>query len=214
MKTKKIAFTLIELLVVIAIIGILATVSIISLTNARAKSRDAKRAGDMKQVQTALELFFNDKNRYPTAAEWSTGQIFSTSTIGTSTYMQVVPSAPTPADGTCSVSYNSYNYMPIDDGNKYCVDFCVGGVVGQLNSGQLCLTPAGILNGSCCGKSECSPIVYGSQSYNTVKIGDQCWFQENLDYGTRIDAVNNQTDADSGVFEKYCYNNLDANCTV
>jgi len=55
-KPKK-AFTLIELLVVIAIIGILATVSIISLTNARAKSRDAKRAGDMKQIQTALELF-------------------------------------------------------------------------------------------------------------------------------------------------------------
>ncbi|OIO06909.1 hypothetical protein AUJ35_03135 [Candidatus Falkowbacteria bacterium CG1_02_41_21] len=68
MNSKK-AFTLIELLVVIAIIGILATVSIISLSNARAKSRDAKRAGDMKQVQTALELFFNDNNRYPTATE-------------------------------------------------------------------------------------------------------------------------------------------------
>jgi len=67
MNSKK-AFTLIELLVVIAIIGILATVSIISLSNARAKSRDAKRVGDMKQIQTALELFFNDKNRYPTAA--------------------------------------------------------------------------------------------------------------------------------------------------
>ena len=51
---NKPAFTLIELLVVIAIIGILATVSIISLSNARAKSRDAKRAGDMKQVQTEI----------------------------------------------------------------------------------------------------------------------------------------------------------------
>lgn len=61
---------------VIAIIGILATISVIALSNARAKSRDAKRAGDMKQVQTALELFFNDQNRYPTAEEWNTGQIY------------------------------------------------------------------------------------------------------------------------------------------
>jgi len=214
MKSKKTAFTLIELLVVIAIIGILATVSILSLTNARAKSRDAKRAGDMKQVQTALELFFNDKNRYPTAEEWNTGQIFSTSTIGTSTYMQIIPSAPTPADGSCGPGQNSYNYAPIGDGNNYCLDFCVGGVVGQLDSGRLCATPAGILNGSCCGKPECSPIVYGGQSYNTVKIDDQCWFKENLNYGTRIDGVNNQADADAGTFEKYCSGNLDANCIV
>ena len=80
MKFNKKAFTLIELLVVIAIIGILATISIVSLSNARAKSRDAKRAGDMKQVQTALELFFNDKGRYPSASEWDANQIFSTST--------------------------------------------------------------------------------------------------------------------------------------
>ena len=95
---RKKAFTLIELLVVIAIIGMLATISVIALQNARAKSRDAKRAGDMKQIQTALELFFNDKNRYPTVDEWSTGQIYSTSTNSTSTYMQIIPTAPTPAD--------------------------------------------------------------------------------------------------------------------
>ncbi|PIT95109.1 pilus assembly protein [Candidatus Falkowbacteria bacterium CG10_big_fil_rev_8_21_14_0_10_39_9] len=71
--TKKPAFTLIELLVVIAIIGVLVTVSIITLSNARAKSRDAKKAGDIKQVQTALELFYNDMNRYPTAEEWNSG---------------------------------------------------------------------------------------------------------------------------------------------
>ncbi len=85
--SNKKAFTLIELLVVIAIIGILATISVITLSNARSKSRDAKRAGDIKQVQTALELFFNDQNRYPTAEEWATGQIFSTTTDSTSTYM-------------------------------------------------------------------------------------------------------------------------------
>jgi prepilin-type N-terminal cleavage/methylation domain-containing protein len=49
MKTKK-AFTLIELLVVIAIIGLLATISVIALNNARAKGRDARRVADIKQI--------------------------------------------------------------------------------------------------------------------------------------------------------------------
>ncbi|MFA7702591.1 MAG: prepilin-type N-terminal cleavage/methylation domain-containing protein, partial [Patescibacteria group bacterium] len=96
------AFTLIELLVVIAIIGVLATVSIIALSNARSKSRDAKRVGNMKQVQTALELFFNDNGRYPTEEEWALGSLFSTTSLATTTYLQVIPTSPTPADGNCS----------------------------------------------------------------------------------------------------------------
>ncbi|TSC78674.1 MAG: putative General secretion pathway protein GspG [Parcubacteria group bacterium Gr01-1014_33] len=52
-------FTLIELLVVIAIIGILASVVLASLNNARRKSRDARRISDMKQIQLALELYYD-----------------------------------------------------------------------------------------------------------------------------------------------------------
>jgi prepilin-type N-terminal cleavage/methylation domain-containing protein len=64
-KKQFFAFTLIELLVVIAIIGILATVSVIALNNARAKSRDTKRVADIKQLTTALALYYNDKKEYP-----------------------------------------------------------------------------------------------------------------------------------------------------
>lgn len=147
-KPKK-AFTLIELLVVIAIIGVLATISIIALQNARAKSRDAKRAGDMKQIQTALELFFNDKNRYPTAEEFALGSIFSTSTYGTSTYMQIIPSAPTPSDGSCTSGQNSVYYQQTENGNSYTISFCLGNTTGTLTAGPKCLTPAGIMDVDC-----------------------------------------------------------------
>ena len=60
LKQKKSAFTLIELLVVIAIIGILSTLAVVALQNARSKARDSKRVADVKQIQTALELYFND----------------------------------------------------------------------------------------------------------------------------------------------------------
>lgn len=58
-------FTLIELLVVVAIIGILASVVLASLNTARAKARDAKRIAEIKQIQTALELYYFDNGSYP-----------------------------------------------------------------------------------------------------------------------------------------------------
>lgn len=58
-------FTLIELLVVIAIIGVLASIVLASLNTARRKSRDARRITDVKQLQLALELYFDASTEYP-----------------------------------------------------------------------------------------------------------------------------------------------------
>jgi len=65
MNNKK-GFTLIELLVVIAIIGLLSTLAVVALGSARKKANDSKRLADVKQVQTALELYYTDNNSYPT----------------------------------------------------------------------------------------------------------------------------------------------------
>ncbi|MCK4661575.1 MAG: hypothetical protein KAT68_01815 [Bacteroidales bacterium] len=50
------------------------------------------------------------------------------------------------------------------------------------------------------------------QTYNTVQIGNQCWMAENLNIGTRIDGINDQTN--NAIIEKYCYNDLTSNCDI
>ncbi len=67
-KKLKSGFTLIELLVVIAIIGILSSVVLASLNSARMKARDTKRIADFRQIQTALELFYDQYGKYPITA--------------------------------------------------------------------------------------------------------------------------------------------------
>jgi prepilin-type N-terminal cleavage/methylation domain-containing protein len=64
MREKK-GFTLIELLVVVAIIGLLASIVLVSLNSARAKARDARRVADLRQIQIALEMFYDQQGRYP-----------------------------------------------------------------------------------------------------------------------------------------------------
>ncbi|PIS08180.1 hypothetical protein COT76_02690, partial [Candidatus Berkelbacteria bacterium CG10_big_fil_rev_8_21_14_0_10_33_10] len=58
-KPKK-AFTLIELLVVIAIIGILASVVVVNVGSAREKAKVGKAVSDMKEIDTAVNMFLND----------------------------------------------------------------------------------------------------------------------------------------------------------
>lgn len=65
MDNKK-GFTLVEMLVVISIIGILSSFAVVSLNSARQKARDALRKGDMAQLRTALNLYYDDNNyQYP-----------------------------------------------------------------------------------------------------------------------------------------------------
>lgn len=53
-------FTLIELLVVIAIIGLLASIVVVALQGPRQTARDTKRQGDIRNLQTAMELCYGD----------------------------------------------------------------------------------------------------------------------------------------------------------
>jgi type II secretion system protein G len=144
MKKAK-GFTLIELLVVIAIIGLLSTLAVVALNNARQKSRDAKRVSDIKQVSTALELYFADQNGYPVDATGitlnsdikclSSDNGFAGTCSGT-TYMGSTPTNPAP-NGTAYI-YTSAT------GADYMLTFTLEGQTGGLAVGAHTATPSGI----------------------------------------------------------------------
>lgn len=98
-------FTLVELLIVISILGILATIAITSFRSAQFRGRDAERKSDLKQISSALELYYSDYGKYPNAASgeiagcpsttgdacaWGSGSFTDTKT----TYMKVIPKDP------------------------------------------------------------------------------------------------------------------------
>jgi prepilin-type N-terminal cleavage/methylation domain-containing protein len=132
LKTKQKGFTLIELLVVIAIIGLLASVVLLALNSARQKSRDAKRLADVRQIASALELYFNDNNAYPGALASLTG-----------TWLGSLPTFPTPADGCNTASY-SYTAQA-SNASTYALLFCVSAPTGGVTpAGTHTLTQGGI----------------------------------------------------------------------
>ena len=53
------------------------------------------------------------------------------------------------------------------------------------------------------------------QNYPIAKIGNQWWMKENLNVGTMITSSTfGQLQTDNSIIEKYCYNNIPANCEV
>jgi|TARA_B100002003_G_scaffold67543_1_gene62890 prepilin-type N-terminal cleavage/methylation domain-containing protein len=140
-KTGNKGFTLIELLVVIAIIGILSSVVLASLNSARQKSRDAKRISDVKQLQLALEFFFDTNGGYPSA--------LSIANLVTPGYIAVIPADPVGGGAYLYAAINagctSYHIgTTLEDSNHSALQSKVNSSGGALGTG--CPDPAGATN--------------------------------------------------------------------
>lgn len=116
-------FTLIELLVVVAIIGILSALLMSNFIGVRQRARDAQRKSDLRQIQSALELYRADYGSYPTYASSTLpcgtsssidqdGIIATAPPSGKSVYMQSIPCDPLSSTGyTYSTSSSGYSVI-------------------------------------------------------------------------------------------------------
>ena len=141
-KFKK-GFTLIELLVVVALIGVLATLVLANLNAARQRGRDAQRKSDLRNIQTALRLYYNDYDKYPVnmagnIAGCGAGGISiciwgDPFEAGGNTYMSTLPGDPT----------RYYKYAQID-ADTYTLEACL-----ENKSDEKCETAGDPANAWC-----------------------------------------------------------------
>ncbi len=120
-------FTLVELLVVIAIIGVLSTLVMANFIGIRQRARDAQRKADLRQIQSALEIYRADIGSYKTTA---VGTYYLNTSVcpgsssfvsGNNTYMQSVP-----CDPSGSGVYNGGNYYYYsNNGTTYTLAACI-----------------------------------------------------------------------------------------
>ncbi len=120
--TKNKGFTLIELLVVISIIGLLSSVVLASLNTARLKARISQRLSNMRQIQLALENYYDTNNSYPNPG-W--GWRSQCNAWGGFTATNVIPGlVPTyissfPTDPSMDATGNKSCYLYLSNGTDY-----------------------------------------------------------------------------------------------
>ncbi|MFA6551231.1 MAG: prepilin-type N-terminal cleavage/methylation domain-containing protein [Patescibacteria group bacterium] len=139
-KSSQAGFTLIELLIVIFIMALLLSLTAVSLNSARAKARDINRLSDVRQVQSALELYFFNKSAYPIADNITLGgesyKVFCDTIAGfqgteegcAAVYFKQLPVALTPPTDSAYI-YNSL------DGKSYTITFTLEKETGSLSAG-------------------------------------------------------------------------------
>ncbi|MFA6322924.1 MAG: prepilin-type N-terminal cleavage/methylation domain-containing protein [Candidatus Buchananbacteria bacterium] len=144
-------FTLIELMVVIAIIGFISMMTLAAVNNSRIKAVDTKRISEIKAIQTALELYFNDQKVYP-GGSWNKTELGEASdrkclnadgwtTAGCSKpYMGSVPKDPKRNDSNLR-----YMYRPSLNRNNYFLRFYLEKGVSQYNQGFNFIQPNGAI---------------------------------------------------------------------
>ena len=154
-------FTLIELIVVVAILGLAASFVFASLTDAQKDARDKRRVQDLKQLESALQLYYTRYNSFPTEASGANGNV-STNVVfrnAIAPYLSGTPTDPVPGNATYYYYYDGYHNC----GGKYYAVIFARQVDKAANANYdtfLNTTCSGVLDGEGRGG--------GTESYNLL----------------------------------------------
>ncbi len=139
-------FTLVELLIVIVIIGVLSAILMANFVGVRQRARDAQRKSDLRQIQSALELYRSDQGSYPLIGQISgCGFTFQ---FGTAIYIQKYP-----CDPNGSGYWNWGAYWPSSDGKSYKIAACLENS-NDTGAGTTSTNPPGVPLGATCASSK------------------------------------------------------------
>ena len=141
----------------ISIIGLLSTLAVVALNNARVRSRDAKRTSDMSALLTAMQLFYDQYTSYDfTGAANVCGNganKVSTCNVagqgGLLDFMGGVGSIEDPitsVDATCSATAGACAtcdpaFTAASTSDTFPIAFCLEGQIGSLAAGAHVVTP-------------------------------------------------------------------------
>lgn len=175
-KNTKNAFTLVEMILVTVIIGIVAgiVINVINIPRVQARSRDSKRIGDLKRIQTALELYFADKRAYPVNAGFSLANTVLTGTnLIAPSYMDQIPLDPNNgknAKNTSTMKCRSgstthgYYYITDANGTKYVISAIMELVIPPENINNKCSNIPNCISGVACGSDASNAFCYCVQN--------------------------------------------------
>ncbi len=147
---------------------------ITQLEGFESESQDATRLADIRQLASALELYYNDNNAYPESINGKPVNL-------TETYLGVYPTAPTPPNGTCTEDLNNYYYEAKKDSSgqatNYSLTFCLGSETGGIKAGNNEMSSQGINEYNCPSSRKCSTT---PSEENSEKTAEQTVFQKLL----------------------------------
>ncbi|HBC45064.1 MAG: PilE-like protein [Candidatus Collierbacteria bacterium GW2011_GWB1_45_35] len=127
-------FTLIELLVAMGIMAVLTGMALFNFNQSRVRARDVQRKNDLKQLQTALEVYKNDNNFYP-----SDPAAYQTDLI-TGSYIKN-----TFNDPKGSAEWVDYQYLPSVDLKYYYLTSCLENLADSSKASEALCAEAGVM---------------------------------------------------------------------
>ena len=99
-------------------------------------TRDAMRASHFRQIETALMLYHDEHGSYPVSKK-GVPQDFDD-------YFYEYPVAPTPPDGGCTKSSNTYYYTQTRSGQGFTLTACLGADTSGYRKGKIVATENGV----------------------------------------------------------------------